>query len=265
MTAQMSSRLPAPLLMAVTAGLVALTACGDDASGGDGAEPGSPTETTVVIDPGDGGQYEPEVDPADFGGPIDNRYLPLLPGARWVYEGVSDGELEHIEVVVTDERRQVMGIEAVVVRDTVTVDGELAEDTYDWFAQDADGNVWYLGEESTEYEDGEAVSTEGSWEAGVDGALPGIVMPADPTVGQAYRQEYYEGEAEDLGEALALDGSETVSGEAYDELLVTREWNPLEPETVEEKSYADGIGLVLEVVTAGGEGRVELIEFTPGG
>jgi hypothetical protein len=182
-----------------------------------------------------------------------------------VYEGVSDGELEHIEVVVTDERRQVMGIEAVVVRDTVTVDGELAEDTDDWFAQDADGNVWYLGEESTEYEDGEAVSTEGSWEAGVDGALPGIVMPADPTVGQAYRQEYYEGEAEDLGEALALDGSETVSGEAYDDLLVTREWNPLEPETVEEKSYADGIGLVLEVVTAGGEGRVELIEFTPGG
>jgi hypothetical protein len=181
-----------------------------------------------------------------------------------VYQGTSDGEDERIEVVVTGETREVMGIDAAVVRDTVSVEGEVVEDTYDWFAQDADGNVWYLGEESKEYEDGEVTSTAGSWEAGVDGALPGIVMPADPAVGQAYRQEFYEGEAEDLAEVLHVDGSETVAGEPYDGLVVTEEWNPLEPDVVEEKSYSRGIGLVLEVTTAGGEGRVELVEFTPG-
>ena len=177
---------------------------------------------------------------------------------------VSDGELEHIEVVVTDERRQVMGIEAVVVRDTVTVDGELAEDTYDWFAQDADGNVWYLGEESTEYEDGEAVSTEGSWEAGVDGALPGIVMYADPVPGTAYRQEYDEGEAEDVAEGERAGPSVTVAGQDYADVVVIREWNPFEPDVVEDKSYAPGVGTILEEKVAGGDERVELIEHTPG-
>ncbi|HEX6421513.1 MAG TPA: hypothetical protein VFZ77_23620 [Acidimicrobiales bacterium] len=264
MTRLPSPAAPVPLLAAVAALLVPTIACGDDTSD-DPPEAGAPARTTAVIDPGDGGRYGPDIDPADFGGPIDNPYLPLLPGARWVYEGESDGERERIEVVVTGDRRRVMGIDAVVVRDTVTVDGELAEDTYDWFAQDAAGNVWYLGEESTEYEDGEAVGTEGSWEAGVDGALPGIVMPAAPAVGDAYRQEFYEGEAEDLAEVLALDGRATIRGQARSDLLVTREWNPLEPGTVEEKSYAAGIGLVLEVVTAGGEGRIELVEFTAGG
>jgi hypothetical protein len=158
-----------------------------------------------------------------------------------------------------------MGISAVVVRDTVTMEGELVEDTYDWFAQDRDGNVWYLGEETAEYEDGEVVSTEGSWEAGVDGALPGIVMPAQPAVGDAYRQEFYAGEAEDLAEVVRLGASETVPFGDVDDLVVIEEWNPLEPEAVEEKYFAPGVGLVLEVKTAGGEGRVELLEHTPGG
>jgi hypothetical protein len=259
------AHLPVPPLAAVTGCLITLAACGGDGSPeGGAARSDSQTSTTAVIDVGDGGRYEPDVDPADFGGPIDNPYLPLLPGSRWVYEGTSDDEHERIEVVVTDERRQVMGIDVVVVRDTVTVDGEMVEDTHDWFAQDRDGNVWYLGEDSKEYESGQVSSAAGSWEAGVDGALPGIVMPASPTVGQAYRQEFYRGEAEDLAEVLRLDGSETVAGQDYEGLLVTEEWNPLEPDAVEEKSYAPGIGLVLEVVTAGGEGRVELTEFTPG-
>jgi hypothetical protein len=225
-------------------------------AGGDGAEP--------VIDPGDGGNYQPDVDPADFVDVIDNPYLPYAPGSSWTYEGTDDGETEHIEVVVTEERREVMGISAVVVRDTVTMEGELVEDTYDWFAQDRDGNVWYLGEETAEYEDGEVVSTEGSWEAGVDGALPGIVMPAQPAVGDAYRQEFYAGEAEDLAEVARLGASETVPFGDLDDLVVIKEWNPLEPEVVEEKYFARGIGLVLEVKTAGGEGRVELLEHTPG-
>ncbi len=239
-----------------TADATETTGASGDA-GSDTAEP--------VIDPGDGGDYRPNVDPADFVDVIDNPYLPYAPGSSWTYEGTDDGETEHIEVVVTDKRREVMGISAVVVRDTVTMDGELVEDTYDWFAQDRGGNVWYLGEETAEYENGEVTSTEGSWEAGVDGALPGIVMPAQPAVGDAYRQEYYQGEAEDLAEVVRLDASESVPFGDVDELVVIKEWNPFESEVVEEKSFAPSIGLVLEVKTAGGEGRVELLEHTPGG
>jgi hypothetical protein len=217
-----------------------------------------------LIDPGDGCRYEPEIQPGDFVSEIDNPYLPLAPGARWVYEGESDGETERTEVVVTPERMEVFGTSAVVVRDTVSVDGEVVEDTYDWFAQDAEGNVWYLGEASQDYEDGQPAGTEGSWEAGVDGALPGIVMPAAPDVGDAYRQEYYVGEAEDMAEVVEVDASEEVAAGAYDEVVVTKEWNPLEPDAVEQKYYAPGVGMILEEQVAGGDGRAELIEHTPG-
>ena len=255
-----------PLAVAAVVGLIGLTAaCGDDSSNGDAASSDASTTTTAVIDPGDGGNYHPDIDPADFGGPIDNPYLPLVPGSRWVYEGTSEDGNERIEVVVTDDTRKVMGIDAVVVRDTVSLEGDVTEDTYDWFAQDSDGNVWYMGEDTKEYENGKVTSTGGSWEAGVDGALPGIVMPGEPAVGQAYRQEFYPGEAEDLAEVLRLDASETVSSKQYDDLLVIEEWNPLEPDVVEEKSYARGIGVILEVKTVGGEERAELVEFTPGG
>jgi hypothetical protein len=222
--------------------------------GGDG-------DADPVIDPGDGGDYVVDIDPAEFVEDVDNPYLPLLPGTRWVYEGIEDGETERVEVEVTDERRNVMGISAVVVRDVVYEDDEVVEDTYDWFAQDTAGNVWYLGEDSREFEDGELVSTEGSWEAGVDGALPGIVMLAEPEVGVAYRQEFYEDEAEDMAEVHAAGASETVPAGTFDDLVVIREWNPLEPDVVEDKYHAAGVGVVLEVKVEGGDGRVELIEF----
>lgn len=218
-----------------------------------------------MIDVGDPGDYAPAIDAADFGDKVDNPYWPLEPGTSWVYEGRADGEVERIEVTVLSETRQVLGITATVVRDTVTVDGELVEDTFDWYGQDADGNVWYLGEDSTEYEDGEAVSTAGSWEAGVDGALAGIVMWADPQVGQAYRQEFYEGEAEDVAEVIRTGESVTVAAGSFDGVLVTREWNPLEPGVVEEKSYAPGVGVVLERKVEGGEEVVELIAHDPPG
>jgi hypothetical protein len=239
--------------LALVAALIVAAGCGD----GDDAEP--------VIDPGDGGDYTVDIDPADFVDDVDNPYMPLMPGTRLVYEGVEDGETERIEVEVTGDRRDVMGISAVVVRDTVYEDGELIEDTYDWFAQDVDGNVWYLGEDSREFEDGEQVSTEGSWEAGVDGALPGIVMLADPQVGEAYRQEYYEGEAEDMAEVRETDSSVTVSAGKFDDVVIIREWNPLEPDVIEDKYYAPGLGVVLEVKIQGGDGRVELLESTTSG
>ena len=217
-----------------------------------------------VIDPGDGGDYRPDVDPARFVDAIDNPYLPLSVGSRWVYQGVSDGELERVEVVVTDQRREVMGIMATVVRDTVHIGDVLVEDTFDWYAQDVDGNVWYLGEAVENYEAGVLADRAGSWEAGVDGALPGIVMPATPTAGDAYRQEFWPGEAEDLGEILATDGQVAVAAGDFDAVVTTRDWNPLDPAAVEEKDYAPGVGLIRERHVAGGDGVSELVEFTPG-
>ncbi len=251
------------IALALAASLAA--ACGSD-SPSTTADAPTTTSTTVapVIDPGDGGDYKPVLDPADFVDTIDNPFMPLLPGSRWVYEGTSDGETERIEVVVTDERKMILGISALVVRDTVTINGELVEDTFDWFAQDSDGAVWYLGEATEEFENGKVVSTEGAWEAGVDGALPGIVMPAAPKVGDAFRQEFYAGEAEDMAEIIAVGATEVVDGKPIADLVTTRDWTPLAPETIELKHYAPGIGLVLEEKVAGGVARVELRSFTPG-
>jgi hypothetical protein len=230
-------------------GLIALllVACGGDSKG----EP--------VIDPGDGGNYAPVLNAANFVNRIDNPFLPLIPGSRWVYE-TADG-VERTEVVVLEETREILGMAATIVRDTVTEDGEVIEDTFDWFAQDRDGNVWYLGEDTKEFEDGELVSTEGSWEAGTKGAQPGIIMQASPQVGVGYRQEYFPGEAEDLAEVLRLDGKATVPFGSFEDLLVIEEWNPLEPKVIEDKYYARGIGVVLEEQVKGGSERVELIAF----
>jgi hypothetical protein len=245
-------------------GVLLLAGCGDDDSTtGDTTTTEAPAEP--VIDPGDGGTYAPELDPADFVDGVDNAYLPFAPGMKWVYEGEEDGETERVEVEVLDETREIEGITATVVRDTVYVDGEIAEDTYDWYAQDKDGNVWYLGEDSHEYEDGKAVSASGSWEYGKDGALPGIVMLAHPEVGDAYRQEYYVGEAEDMGEVLEVGATKAVALGSYDDVLVTEDWNPLEPDVIEQKSYAPGVGLIFEAKVEGGEGESELTEFTPAG
>lgn len=201
-------------------------------------------------------------DRANFVAGVDNPYWPLVPGTRWVYEAETDEGTERIDVRVLDETRVVAGIECVVVRDTVSLDGELIEDTFDWYAQDKAGNVWYMGEDSTEYEGGTVVSTAGSWEAGVDSALPGIKVWAEPHVGAApYYQEFYEDEAEDLGRDLALDGTASVPFGEYSALLVVEEWNRLAPETVERKYYAIGVGTVMEEVTRGGSEVVKLVDF----
>lgn len=253
------------LLLIACIGLftAASAACGDDKSA-------SKTTSTIagktapVIDPGDNGSYTPDVDPANFVVRIDNPYMSFLPGARWVYEGKSEGEVERVEITVLDERRDVMGISAVVVRDAVHVGGELVEDTYDWFAQDRDGNVWYLGEDVKNYEGGKVVDTAGSWEAGRDGALPGIVMPAAPGDGDVYRQEFYAGEAEDMFEIIAVGESLKVKAGVYDDVIVTKDWSPLEPKAIEKKYYARGVGKIREEKIAGGEGFAELVEYTPG-
>jgi membrane-associated phospholipid phosphatase len=201
-----------------------------------------------------------DLDAADFVAQIDNEYWPMAPGTRWVYRG-SDGE--RVEVLVTERRKNILGIDATVVHDIESEDGEVVEDTYDWFAQDRWGNVWYLGEDTKEYEDGKVVSTKGSWEHGVDGAQAGVVMPADPEVGVAFRQEHYEGEAEDRGEILGLDEQEKVPFGSFDGLLETKDTTPLEPKAVEHKYYAKGIGPILAVGVSSGS-REELLSFEPG-
>jgi hypothetical protein len=162
---------------------------------------------------------------------------------------------------VTTETRQVMGVDCVVVRDTATLDGSVIEDTFDWFAQADDGAVWYFGEDTKDYEDGEVVSTDGSWEAGVDGAQPGIVMPAELRVGDRYRQEYYLGEAEDMAEVLSLTEQIEVPAGAYDQVVMTKDFTPLEPDVLEQKYYARGVGMILAVQIRGGTGAEELVEF----
>lgn len=221
--------------------------------------------STAVIDPGDGGAYQPKIDPAGFVDLIDNPYMPLKPGASWTYTGTENGDRERDEVVVQPERRTVMGIQATVVRDTVyDSGGQPVEVTDDWYAQDAAGNVWYLGEDSKEVKNGKVTGTGGSWEAGVDGAKPGIIMLAKPTLGRAYRQEFYPGEAEDMAKVVRLDATTQVSAGSFDRLLVTREWTPLEPRNIEDKYYARGVGNVLVLLTSGEKGRLELTRFNPG-
>lgn len=232
--------------------------CGDDepslASTSADPEPAAPLPK---------GDEAVELDPSRFTVEIDNPYWPMAPGTRWTYAEIDeDGEQVDVVVTVSSETREIAnGITARIVRDTVSVDGELVEDTLDWYAQDADGNVWYLGEETAEYEDGEIVTTAGSFEAGVDGALAGIVMPADPVDGMQYRQEYYEGEAEDNGEILSVEEQAEVPFGHFDDAVLTKDTITIEPDVLEYKLYARGVGPVLVFGVSGGGGREELVEL----
>jgi hypothetical protein len=248
-------RMVAALLLA--AGTVCLSAgCGKD----DGSGKGSCSATAIDVP----SHYEPDIDPADFTSVIDNPYLPWIPGTVFTYDGTSDGEAQHNVVTVTDQTRTIMGVTCVAVDDRVEVDGELEERTTDWYAQDEAGNVWYFGEDSKEYEGGQVTSTEGSWLAGVDGAMPGIVMEATSEVGDSYRQEYLRGEAEDRAQVKKLGKSVSVPYGSFDDVLVIREWTPLEPCVAEDKWYAADVGLLGSTMTAGGQEDMQLVSITHG-
>jgi hypothetical protein len=201
-------------------------------------------------------------DPADFVEGIDNPYFPLEPSTTFVYEGKSVMATINFERYVTNQTKDVMGVNTTVVRDREWIEGELVEEAYGWYAQDKDGNVWYFGKDAKEYEGGEVVDTEGSWEAGVDGAQPGIIMLNDPQPGLAYRQEYYAGEAEDMAEVLSLSENVTVPYGSFENSLMIKEWTPLESEFEVNKYYAKDVGLLKEI-TVEGEGAVlELVNIT---
>ena len=207
-----------------------------------------------------------QLDPADFTTKIDNPYWPMRVGSRWVYrETDSEGTRQKVVVTVTDRTKLIAnGVTARVVRDVVTEGGEPVEITDDWYAQDRAGNIWYLGEATTDYENGKPVSTEGSFEAGVDGAQAGVVMPARPRPGMRYRQEYYPGHAEDKASIVSLREQAEVPAGHYRRVLMTRDVNPLQPKVLEFKFYARGVGPVLALNVSGGSDREELIRFKRG-
>ena len=210
-----------------------------------------------------GGAGEAEAGAGRFTTKVDNPYLPMKPGNRWVYRETNvDGTRQRSVVrVLSRTRRIANGVEARVVHDRVTERGALVEDTFDWYAQDRRGNVWYMGEATKEYENGRIASTEGSWEAGVDGARAGIAMPARPRPGMQYREEYYRGHAEDEARVLSRDDQAEVPAGRYRNALLTKEWTPLEPRMLEYKLYARGVGVVLALGVSGDRSREELIRF----
>lgn len=194
--------------------------------------------------------YHPVIDPAEFQTTVDNPYFPLLAGTVNTFVEKDGAKTAQNTVEVTSDTKMIAGVRCVVVHDTVKQGDALLEDTYDWYAQAKDGTVWYFGEDTTEFKPGGGASKAGSWEAGVDGAQPGIVMPAHPVPGQPYRQEYLAGKAEDMGQVVAVGAATTVPAGTYTDVVKTKEWSMLESGT-ESKWYARGVGFVREEATDG--------------
>jgi hypothetical protein len=209
--------------------------------------------------------WEPARPPAsDFAARVDNQWYPLKPGTRYTYTGVKDGLPSRDVVTVLHATETIDGVPCVVVQDRLYLRGRLHERTTDWYSQDKQGNVWYFGEDTAELDGkGHVTSTNGTWRAGAHGDRAGIYMPAQPRVGQTGRQEFSKGRAEDHFKVLALFG--TVAAPGTKNALLTQEWTPLEPGTVDHKLYVRGVGTVLEQTVKGGDERSELVSVGKGG
>ena len=209
----------------------------------------------------------PSFDKDNFHHPtkITNKYMPLRPGTTYFYEGTKDGLPTSDKVIVTHQTKKIIGVRVVVVRDQAfDENGKLVEDTFDWYAQDDAGNVWYFGEDTKELDPntGHVISTEGSWKAGVNGAKPGVIMEANPQVGDRYRQEFATPVAEDRAKVLSLQASVCVTFGCFDgNLLETKEWTPLERGVVEHKYYAPGVGNVEAITVKGGQEESHLVQI----
>ena len=199
------------------------------------------------------------VDPANFVSLVSNPFMPLLPGTTTVFKGVQDGKPAIDISTVTRQSKQILGVNVTVVHDRVYLNKKLAEDTRDWYAQDKQGNVWYFGEDTREFTNGQVTSTEGSWESGVNGALPGIIMEAHPKKGDAYQQEFAGDTASDRAKVLSLRQTMSVPFATFTHVLETKEFTPLEPGVVEHKFFAKGIGFIKSVVVKGGTQEFHLV------
>jgi hypothetical protein len=200
------------------------------------------------------------INPQDFSTTIDNPFFPLVPNTTFIYLGTKEGSVERDEFHVTGRTKMIMGVRCREVRDQAYLDGVLAEDTLDWFAQDTQGNVWYFGEDTKELDaNGNVISTEGSWLAGVNGAQPGIVMEANPRVGDTYQQEFSPGVAQDMATVLALNKTVNVPFGSFKDCLETEEFTPLEPGAIDHKFYARGVGFIQSSSLRRGRERLELV------
>jgi hypothetical protein len=205
------------------------------------------------------------IDPDNFVTGIDNPYFPQVPGTTTYFKNViKDGgiSVENTQIDVTHDLKLILGVECEVVHDFVKENGILTEDTYDWFAQDKKGNVWYFGEDTKALVHGQWV-TEGSWEAGVNGAQPGIVMLAHPEdhIGETYRQEYLKDSAEDQATVISVNSSIAIQMGTFTNCVVTEEFTRLEPGVKEYKSYAPGIGNLSTILNKGGNEHEELTKI----
>jgi hypothetical protein len=208
------------------------------------------------------GPYSPSVEPANFITTVDNRYFPLKPGTTFHYEGYKDAVSQVDDMVVTHQKKRILGITCTVVRDTVSQHGKPIERTFDWYAQDKQGNVWYMGEDAFELKNGRFARADDSWKSGVNGAKPGIIMRGNPRPGDVYRQEYYpRGAAMDQARVLGATTSIKVPQGTYKRALATVEWSPIEPQ-LEKKYYAAGVGEIREQVVAGGNEAFQLVSVT---
>jgi len=247
--------------LTIITGLAALTALGCDAP----TPTGSGLEAQGVEAPsfGEHATFTPEFDPLNFASLVNHPYHPLIPGTAYHHVGETPEGVETNDILVLyDNTKQILGVTVTVVRDLVSLDGVLKEETFDWYAQDLDGNVWYMGEDTKEF-DGDQISTEGSWEAGVGDNLPGIIMMAHPKTGTAYRQEFAPDVALDMARVLRLHAPVVVPFDALDDCIQIMEWTPLERGMHEHKYYCRDVGRVLEVHPGGGTPfRNELVSIT---
>jgi hypothetical protein len=249
-----------PVTAVALAAAVGLAACGGGSGSSAEANPAAKSDLPQ-------GSETVKIDPRDFTTRIDNPYWPLTPGSRWVYREVNPVELTAAKVVVkaTKRTKQIAnGVTARVISDVVSENGVPTEVTQDYYAQDRAGNIWYFGEATTEYVNGKPDSTAGSFEAGVNGAQPGIIMPANPKPGLSYREEYLKGEAEDKARIVSLDEQAAPPFGHFSNVLMTRNANPLEPKVVEFKFYARGVGPVIELGVSGDLKFAELLSYKAG-
>lgn len=220
---------------------------------------GGPTVTTTTTD-------KPLVNVAAFTATVDNPWFPLHPGATWVYAGTDGRDRTRDVVFVTGRTKTVAGVQCVVVSDNVYTNGTLSETTYDYYAQDRQGNVWYFGEGTAQVDgQGQVTSREGSWLTGRDGARPGIVMRGTPKVGASYDQEHYAGHAEDHARVVATGARVVTRAVRSTNALVILESSPLEPRVRERKYYVRGYGPVKEEVLRGGHETSSLVSYSRGG
>src|SRR5438132_10501489 len=205
-------------------------------------------------------RYDPVIDPANFARHVTNPFFPLPPGQTFVYEGHTKDGFVHNDFIVTRKTKVILGVTCTEVHDVVYLDGKLAEDTLDWFAQDKQGNVWYFGESTAEFEDGRPATVEGSFTAGVNGDKPGIIMEAHSVPGDFYRQEFALANAEDNALVVSLDATVNVRAGLFPHCVKPKDTTPLEPHAREHKDYAAGVGNVLTVDVRNGD-KIKLVKI----